>query len=323
MMRAVFTRRALLMVMCALAAMPSAAYGAGLSINPTTAPAEASSSDLLGVSCTSQASCIAVGNAERTGESGGNEPLGAFAEFWNGTEWTLFQDAVPVNGTPMLSAVSCVSTTFCVAVGEVISADRTTALAESWNGTSWAVMPSPRPTRSDLAGVSCPSAASCVAVGSTDGHPLAVHWDGTDWTVLKTPSLPYPHYGALQAVSCVLANVCVAAGYYQARHEQAAAAPGALAERWNGRRWTLQRANPRPISSDSTLLGVSCTSASSCTAVGASWPEEGNGYPGKPLAEHWNGRVGRSQRARWSREQAVSSRACPAPQQGRAPPLDR
>ena len=240
MARAVLTSPALLMAMVGLTVMPSVAHGSGLSIKPTTAPAEASSSDLLGVSCASQASCIAVGNAERTGESGGDKQLGAFAELWNGTSWT--------------------------------------------------VMTAPSSAQSSLVGVSCPSATSCVAVGQADARPLAEHWDGTAWTVLKTARLPGPHYGTLQAISCVSEDTCVAAGYYQALHEQAAAAPGALVEQWNGARWTLQHANPRPISSDSTLSGISCTSGSSCVAVGAFWPEEGNGYPGKPLAERWNGR---------------------------------
>jgi hypothetical protein len=279
------------LVLFALTLLPSPAAGSGLSIQPTTAPAEASSSDLLGVSCASEASCIAVGSAEHTGESGAEEQFGAFTESWNGADWTLLQAPIPGSGKPTFFAVSCASATFCVAVGNVTDSGGAVALAESWNGASWTVMPAPRLVRSELLAVSCPSATSCVAVGSANGaRPLAEHWNGSDWTVLKTVSLPYPHAGTLQAVSCVAENVCVAAGYYQALHEQVAAAPGALVERWNGTRWTLERANPRPIRSDSTLSGVSCASASSCVAVGASWPEEGNGYPGKPLTERWNGK---------------------------------
>lgn len=286
-----FTRSALLMTIFAVTVMPSTARASGLLIEPTSAPAEASSSDLLDVSCISQASCLAVGNAERTGESGGAESLGAFAELWGGAEWALIQAQVPAAGTPSLSGVSCVSATFCVAVGSVTDSDHTTALVESWDGDMWTRMPAPSPDQSGLAGVSCASATSCVAVGQDDARPLAERWNGIDWIVLKTASLPSPHYGALSAVSCLSDDMCVAAGQYQALNETAAAAPGALVERWNGTHWTLQHANPRPIRSDSTLSGIACVSASSCVAVGASWPEEGNGYPGKPLAEHWNGRT--------------------------------
>ena len=54
----------------------------------------------------------------------------------------------------------------------------------------------------------------------------------------------------------------------------------AVAERWNGTRWTIQPTpNPRP--GGAFLNGVSCTSASACTAVGS--------LPPGTLAERWNG----------------------------------
>jgi hypothetical protein len=52
-----------------------------------------------------------------------------------------------------------------------------------------------------------------------------------------------------------------------------------LVERWDGSRWTFQR-TPRVQYSE--LTGVSCASASACTAVGLS--------PGGEMVEHWNGR---------------------------------
>jgi hypothetical protein len=58
-----------------------------------------------------------------------------------------------------------------------------------------------------------------------------------------------------------------------------------LAERWNGTAWTVQR-TPNPAGSfASSLLGVSCTSASSCTAVGQYLASTSN----LTLAEVWNG----------------------------------
>jgi hypothetical protein len=62
-----------------------------------------------------------------------------------------------------------------------------------------------------------------------------------------------------------------------------------LAERWNGTRWSLQR-TPHDRGHEA-LVGVSCTSASACTAVGA-------GYDGV-VAETWNG-------TSWSIQQAPS-----------------
>jgi hypothetical protein len=63
-----------------------------------------------------------------------------------------------------------------------------------------------------------------------------------------------------------------------------------LAEAWNGSTWTIQ-STPGPANSQgSSLAGVSCTSASSCTAVGdyqsSSIPNFGMS---QTLAEVWDG----------------------------------
>jgi hypothetical protein len=67
-------------------------------------------------------------------------------------------------------------------------------------------------------------------------------------------------------VSCPARRVCVAVGQ---RPDGVL-----LAERWNGRKWTVQH-----LTGHGLLSSVSCTSAAACTAVG------GN------LAERWNGRT--------------------------------
>jgi len=53
-----------------------------------------------------------------------------------------------------------------------------------------------------------------------------------------------------------------------------------LAERWDGIKWSIQ-ATPNPSLGGGILFGVSCSSASACTAVGAS--------NAGTLAERWNG----------------------------------
>jgi hypothetical protein len=59
-----------------------------------------------------------------------------------------------------------------------------------------------------------------------------------------------------------------------------------LVERWNGRAWKLQ-ANPAAAKVSGLLTGVSCPSASNCTAVGNGEPPHGRQHV---LVEHWNGR---------------------------------
>jgi hypothetical protein len=61
-------------------------------------------------------------------------------------------------------------------------------------------------------------------------------------------------------------------------------ARGALAERWDGSRWSRQRtAYP---GADATFSGVSCTSPRECTAVGTYSNADGRQMP---FAERWNG----------------------------------
>jgi hypothetical protein len=57
-----------------------------------------------------------------------------------------------------------------------------------------------------------------------------------------------------------------------------------LGEAWNGTSWSLQR-TPSPLSVFNDLNGISCTSSSSCMAVG-----DATGIGNEvTLAEAWNG----------------------------------
>jgi hypothetical protein len=68
----------------------------------------------------------------------------------------------------------------------------------------------------------------------------------------------------------------------------------ALAERWNGRRWSVVRV-PSPKDFGSTqLTGLACSSVSACIAVGQRGAGEGG-----TLVERWNGR-------KWSVQSAAS-----------------
>jgi hypothetical protein len=70
-----------------------------------------------------------------------------------------------------LNGVSCASAANCTAVGDYYrtAAGPQVTLVERWNGTAWRIEPSPGTGRgSTLDSVSCPSATSCTAVGSSD-----------------------------------------------------------------------------------------------------------------------------------------------------------
>ncbi len=89
------------------------------------------------------------------------------------------------------------------------------------------------------------------------------------WSIQPTPNPVGSTNSVLYGVSCTSARTCIAVG---------GASSGALAERWNGIRWSIL---PTPPESP-VLYGVSCISARACTAVG-----EATG--GLTRAERWNG----------------------------------
>src|SRR5262249_14222180 len=232
---------------------------------------------LYGISCTSGTACTAVG--ESFTSHGGR----TLAERWNGSSWSVQQTRnVPRPRDSLLDAVSCASASSCVAVG-IAGTSPAAPLAEVWNGTSWSIrMPAAGQGGSGLAGVSCTSASNCIAVGfggSTSGGPLAEVWDGTSWSIQPVPLPAGALGGSVDAVSGPPASARPAVGAW--RNSPFNTSP--LAERWDGTSWSLQQA-PAPAGSQGAFLaGVSCPSATSCTAVGG---YQANSVP-RTLAEAW------------------------------------
>ena len=248
---------------------------------------------LFGVSCKSQKSCIAVGDYFLQNDNfPENDNTGTLAESWNGKTWTLARPPVPAGTTSAaLSDVSCVTPAYCIATGAYTRTDGTTvALAERWTGKVWVDVPVKLPAGSlggALFGVSCASAKSCIAVGSYGNAEVEIvalgeSWNGKTWTASQPPAPAGAFAAALQGVSCVSPTVCIAAGSYT----NAAGFPFALAESWNGKRWTL---TPLPKSGGSGgMFAVSCASLKYCLAVG------NGGAPGAsrgtPASYVWNGK---------------------------------
>ena len=93
---------------------------------------------------------------------------------------------------------------------------------------------------------------------------------------LSIPDAP----GQLGAVSCVSRIDCIAAGY-QVEPDGF----GGRAAEWNGTRWTVQRVQPSVDPTQSSFIGVSCSSATACTAVGGDYGAAGE----TTVAERWDG----------------------------------
>jgi len=262
----------------------------GISWTVEDVPTTAAISFLEGVSCASADQCMAVGYALTIKQENFEEL--AFAESWNGAAWT--QTKVPkVAGatTESFASVSCVSPGTCEAVGNYPNESGEIAtLAESWTGTSWVVQPTPATgsSQSQLKAVSCSSASECIAVGESLPDTLTESWNGTRWSIVASPNPANSDGSALIAVSCTATTACMAVGDYAS--SSGTYAP--LAMSFNGASWTIQPPlNPSTI--DAGLFGVSCTSQSSCTAVGGSVSTKN---PGLLLVEVWDGSTWSTQR---------------------------
>lgn len=236
--------------------------------------------------------CVPAGTCTAVGATGLSPQTSGLAESWNGVTWT--DETVPSpNGATSdgLNGVSCTSTTACTAVGFYLdSSGAKHALAEGWNGSAWSVEVVPSlagVSAATFTGVSCPSSTACTAVGSFDDsfssqwRALAESWNGTSWAEQVVPSPTGTTSAAFTSVSCTSSSACVAVGSDQ----NASSVQQALAERWNGAAWAGETL---PIPSGATytaLSGVSCPSATACTAVGA-YAASGNE---ESLVEAWNG----------------------------------
>jgi hypothetical protein len=267
-MRCALVGRVIVGLALAALAPPASAFGAAWTIQSTpNSPNPANY--LSAVSCTSATACMAVGTDNR---NQGERPAG-LVERWNGRRWAIVSTPKTAG---FLTGVSCVSARVCFAVGYGSRGP----VAERWNGRSWASQATTPVARgSELDGVSCVSATWCVAVGSSGpalNAPLAEVWNGTSWAVQPTPNPannPADESARLSSVSCVSTVSCTAVGTdFTSGHQLI------LAEGWNGTSWKIE---PTPnVRGLGNVTGVSCTSASVCTAVG---------WAVGALVERWNG----------------------------------
>jgi hypothetical protein len=117
--------------------------------------------------------------------------------------------------------------------------------------------------------------------GQAAGRALPAAVPGSGWSITPSPN-PRAGNGFLNGLSCPTTSVCTAVG----AHVSESGLGVTLAERRSGGTWAVQSTPNPPAAASSALNGVSCSSASACTAVGEFFVKSG---AQRTLAERWNG----------------------------------
>jgi len=257
------------------------------------------STQLYGVTCTTANLCTAVGYWHYTKVICNNgQPTcsclrlpychlisgsSTLAEQWNGSAWAI--ETTP--GSGYLYDVSCPTATDCTAVGwdATFLGGSGNPIAEEWNGSTWSADTIPEPASGSLQALSCTAAANCVAVGNASNATLAEGWNGTGWSTQLTTNPQGSPDPQLTGVSCPTAASCIAVGQYTTDLGTAVPTQVPLGEGWDGTSWEQQEQQD-PVDDDNGLFsGVSCSTATSCIAVGPGFG------PDAPFTEMWNGAI--------------------------------
>jgi hypothetical protein len=243
--------------------------------------------EVNGIACLSAGNCVAVGDYEY-GRSNSFQAFIAteFHGFWG----RAFAPRLPGNSlnpaSAQLDAVTCVHG-FCEAVGSYRDSSgnvQTMALAKpaggGWRQAAEVASPPGAAANPDafMTGISCASPGSCVAVGNYSVSSSrfaamgAVESRGT-WhraAQIAAPRNAVPStFTAMSSISCPATGPCLGVGEYAISATQS----WAMSVTESNGRFAAASAitavpkgtSPRP---STYLLGVSCTSASDCLAVG-------------------------------------------------------
>jgi len=204
----------------------------------------------------------------------------------------------------------CPTSGFCVAVGRYEEPDGgQPGLIETLSGGVWTAVQAPLPGSYpygdelvNFKSLVCPTAASCVAVGSYVDYNNAFQglietlsegvWTPTEAPLPANQTIPGDQDAVLDDVACSSAGSCVAVGHYLSTPATFPANQG-LIETLSDGRWTDEEAPlPKKVSGKFTILNaVACPTAGSCVAVGvAPTVRDADPSGSQGLVETWRGR---------------------------------
>jgi hypothetical protein len=240
------------------------------------------------VTCLSSTNCWATGYYLEDSQIA----YQTLVEHWDGTAWNIIpsDNTSPIQHNVLSAGVSCASVSDCWTIGNFYNDNGIAQpLVEHWDGTAWSVVSSEGrgiPQNNFLSGITCTSMSDCWTVGyyipanGTFHRTLIEHWDGLSWTLINSPNNG-TRDNQLYEVTCTSASNCWAAGFYGN-----GSAWQTLIERWDGTAWTVVSSPNTSTTLSNYLLGVACTSASNCFAVG--YANDGI-IAYRTLIEQWNG----------------------------------
>ena len=195
-----------------------------------------------------------------------------YAESWNGIAWSDLSlptpSALSLQASWTRPTISCADSTDCVVIGS----NGTRLMSEVLHAGSWSADSAGLPTTTSdvITKLSCGAVGSCVGIGYVQGtgRPLAMKFSSGTWSILANPKMPVtkPVTASLTSVNCQSASSCWVVGAFAGT----GTSPTMLVMHFDGTSFT---ANGLPTPSGSTeafLNDISCTSSTSCVAVGSS-----------------------------------------------------
>jgi len=203
--------------------------------------------------------------------------MAPLAEAWNGTSWSKLAapDRHALNGSEF-TGVDCVAANSCEVVGTFgYGEGNQNVFAYRFNGKTWVFQREINHGFGDFvfnseSSVSCSSATACTSVGfwqPAELVPVAERWDGTSWSWQRLPKAAKAANASLAGVSCMAVAACTAVG--ESSKNLSGMPMSTMALTWDGTSWR-RAVTPSPAGRSSQLSAISCTSPTTCVAVGSS-----------------------------------------------------
>jgi hypothetical protein len=281
---------------------------------PANAETSGQNAYLGGRACPNPTTCVAVGSYfDTSGDAQSMAATWTKGTFARAVELTLPSNAY---SSPTLSGawdtgIACPSATTCLAIGQYDDkAGQGLVMSSTWTKGAFApAVEIEQPANTSVASesgrvqsIACPTATTCIAVGSyaagqksVANQAMTATWTNGTFARAVEPKAPSnaasQPYAVLTEIACPSATTCIAVGAYL---------PTGLTEPvgWQvtvtGGAFTASQAITPPDSAG-RLFGIGCTTSATCVAVGstfntkvqATWvtTESGGTFPtGKKVA---------------------------------------